>query len=193
MYGLSLYIDVHGDPESWNCVGNLGILGLGWGVVASFHALRKVVKAGDGALAKLKVINSSSLQGGRGAVAGRSQLRLLSVRSTQVECSLGYASCDRKIAFVAYLIQNKLLYPDSDDFSDRAYVLYLCAGGCAAKPEAMADGVFSVVRDFLRHRGGAARPGSLHVLPAHGTSSRFPWGLGHRRSRHGSIGVVPVS
>lgn len=68
-----------------------------------------------------------------------------------------------------------------------------CAGGRAAKPKAMADGLFSVVRDFLRHRCGAARPGSLHVLPTHCTSPRFPWGLGHRRSRHSSIGVVPVS
>ena len=104
VYGLSLYIDVHGDPESWNCAGNLGILGLGWGVVASFHALRKVVKAGDGALAKLKVVNSSSLQGEQGAGAGRSQLRLLSVRSTSRLLRWLRFLSSKYLGSVAYLV-----------------------------------------------------------------------------------------
>ena len=61
-YGLTLYLDsVHGDPETWNCAGNLGIVGLGWAVVGSFHALRQVVHVGDGALAKLKSISPGTL------------------------------------------------------------------------------------------------------------------------------------
>jgi hypothetical protein len=103
VYGLSLYIDVHSDPESWNCAGNLGILGLGWAVVASFHALRQVVRVGDGALAKLKVIHGPPpaaaaaaallLKGGGGGegggIAGSHdglQLRMLSV------CTRRYSS-----------------------------------------------------------------------------------------------------
>ena len=74
VYGLSLYIDVDSDPESWNCAGNLGILGLGLGVVASFHALRKVVRTGDGALAKLKIVNSSRSKLGKQEDAGSARI-----------------------------------------------------------------------------------------------------------------------
>lgn len=196
VYGLSLYIDVHGDPESWNCVGNLGILGLGWGVVASFHALRKVVRAGDGALAKLKVVNSSSSSlrvepGVSGAQTSKSQLRLLSVRG-RANCSVGYTlpsrDCLASNQFMTPLFRLIVMIIQSE-----RHVLHIFAGGLAAKSQAMANGLLSVVRFFLRYRCGIARAGSLYILPADGTSSRLPWGLGHRRAGNGSIRMVSIT
>ena len=168
VYGLSLYIDVDSDPESWNCAGNLGILGLGLGVVASFHALRKVVRTGDGALAKLKIVNSSRSKLGKQEDAGsRSQLRVLSVRSTRkFSCKV----------------------PTQTEHCATAFAVK-----CDAKPRAMAEGMFSMVQFFRRRRGGAACTRSLHNLSADGASSSVPWRLGRRRVRHGPIGMVLVS